>query len=536
MKPELISEDRFSKISIVFAFVMLAIGGLFGLLQLLTRTPYSPIRLSPDLYYLSLTAHGVTLAIAWTAFFIMGLAVFVITRELNVNLNKPLLYTSLVLSLIGTLLTALSILSGTSSVLYTFYPPMKADVLFYLGITILIIGTWIFSALIFLAFIKWRKKNKVAIPIATFGVLTTLIIWLEATPGLFIELIKDLIPMSIFNSSVDVLEARTYFWYFGHPLVYFWLVPAITLWYFFLPKILNTELYSTRLPKVSFILFILFSTPVGIHHQLVDPGIANEYKFMQSLLTYLVTIPSFLTAFTLLATMEKSYRNKGGKGLLGWVKALPWKDSIFAGIAFSMILFGLGGIGGIINASYSMNAIVHNTTWIVGHFHLTVATAVTLTFMVASYVIIPSLFGRVILFKRLMLTQPYLWFIGMTIFSIAFHIAGLYGMPRRTADILYGGLAPTIWVTLAQIAAVGGIILWISGVLFVLNSGLSILKGNRVAMDAGVLFNGNKESATILDRISIWILIAFIIIILAYILPFMQIYSRGLSPAPPVPP
>jgi len=529
-------EDRFSKVSIIFGFFMLAIGGLFGLLQLLTRTPYSPIQLSPSLYYLSLTAHGVSLAIVWTAFFIMAIATFVISRELNVNLNKILLNLALGLSIIGVLMTTLAILSGTSSVLYTFYPPMRADPLFYLGATILILGTWIFAATIFLAFIKWRMKNKLSIPIATFGILTTLIIWLEATPGLAIEVIKDLLPMSLSNKPVDVLEARTYFWYFGHPLVYFWLVPAITLWYFLIPKLLNTKLYSERLPKVSFILFILLSTPVGIHHQLVDPGIANQYKFMQSVLTYLVTIPSFLTAFTLLATMEKSYREKGGKGLFSWIKHLPWKDSVFAGIAFSLILFGFGGIGGIINTSYTLNAVVHNTTWIVGHFHLMVATAVTLTFMVSSHVIIPMLFNKAVMFRKLAIIQPYLWFIGMTVFSLAFHIAGLYGMPRRTADVLYGGYAPQIWIILAIIAAIGGVILWLSGAIFIFNAGISTIKGPRIAMDAGSLFEHNSNDPTILDRISIWVILAFVIIIIAYVLPFMQIYSRGLSPAPPVPP
>jgi cytochrome c oxidase subunit 1 len=234
--------------------------------------------------------------------------------------------------------------------------------------------------------------------------------------------------------------------------------------------------------------------------------------------------------------MEKSYREKGGKGLFSWIKHLPWKDSVFAGIAFSMILFAFGGIGGIINASYTLNALVHNTTWIVGHFHLTVATAVTLTFMVSSYVIIPALFNKAVMFRRLAFVHPYLWFIGMSIFSLAFHIAGLYGMPRRTADILYGGAAPQIWITLAITAAIGGIILWLSGVIFIFNAGLSIIKGPRMAMDAGSLFEHNSNDPTILDKISIWVILAVAIIVIAYILPFMQIYSRGLSPAPPVPP
>ncbi len=527
------TEDRFSKISISFAFLVLALGGLFGLLQLLTRTPYSPLQLEPATYYLSVTAHGVLLAIVWTAFFIMGLAAFVITRELGQKINSVLLNVALILTLAGTLMAAIAILSGTSNVLYTFYPPLKANAFFYLGAAILLIGTWIFAVAIFLAFFNWRKKTKAAIPLATMGVLTTLIVWLEATPGLAIEVLKNLIPMALFDTPVDALESRTYFWYFGHALVYFWLLPAITLWYFFLPKLLNTTIYSEKAAKAAFILFILFSTPVGLHHQFQDPGVSPQYKFLHTVLTYLVTVPSFMTAFNLLATMEKSYREKGGKSLFGWIKHLPWKDGVFVGIAVSMILFAFGGISGIINAAYTINAVVHNTVWVVGHFHLTVGTAVTLTFMAASYVIIPALFGKAMVFKRFILAQPYLWLIGMLIFSTSFHVGGLLGIPRRTADILYGGSAPSSWIPLAQIAAIGGIILFISGVIFIFNSGFSLLRGPRVQMDAGSLFENKNEDPTILDKLSIWVVIAIVIILVAYILPFMEIYSRGLSPAPP---
>ena len=59
-----------------------------------------------------------------------------------------------------------------------------------------------------------------------------------------------------------------------------------------------------------------------------------------------------------------------------------------------MIIFASGGFGGAINAAYGMNAMVHNTAWIQGHFHLTVGTATALTFMGAAYWLMPKLLGR----------------------------------------------------------------------------------------------------------------------------------------------
>lgn len=522
-------EDLIIKISVIFAFLSLSLGGLFGLLQIFTRTPGSPISLSANLYYLALTAHGVLMAIVWTAFFIIAIAIFVTTRMLNIHLNSKLLYSGAIISLFGTLMAFIAIVSGQANVLYTFYPPLKASPLFYIGVTVLVIGTWIIGACIFLAVLAWRKLNrKVGLPIAVYGVIATLIVWLEATPGLFIELVKNLIPMSLFGVSIDVLESRALFWYFGHALVYFWLIPAVTLWYYLVPTLLKTELYDETMAKVAFIIFIITSTPVGLHHQLVDPAIDPSYKFLQTILTYTVAIASFLTAFNIIATMEKS---NASKGLFSWIKGLPWKNPVFSGITLSFILFGFGGISGLINTSYTLNYVVHNTTWIVGHFHLMVGTAVTLTFMSASYLLVPIFFGRSLIMQKLANLQPYLWFLGMAIFSAALHIAGLEGMPRRTNDIGYGGLAPFIWTTLSQVAMVGGIIVFTAGVIFILVISMSILKGPKLS--GASIEMKSKSNYTVFDRLSIWISLAIVIIVIAYMLPFLEIYLRGLSTAPP---
>ncbi len=96
----------------------------------------------------------------------------------------------------------------------------------------------------------------------------------------------------------------------------------------------------------------------------------------------------------------------------------------------AMLLFAFGGIGGLVNASYSVNLVVHNTAYIVGHFHLTVGTAVTLSFMGITYWLVPVLRGRGLWSRQLALVQAWLWFFGMGLFSFALHDLGLLGMPR----------------------------------------------------------------------------------------------------------
>ncbi len=536
-------EDKVAKIALAFAVLLLLLGGLFGFLQVLSRAPGMPQLVTADLYYAGLTLHGVALAVLWTAFFIVALAVFVLTRELGLNMNGPLLLGGAVLAILGSLMGAVAILTGQASVLYTFYPPLNASPLFFIGVAIVVIGTWLISAAIIEVILRWRRQNPgKEIPLAAYGVLTTIIIWLMATPPVALIVLLYSIPMSLFGAPVDVLEWRLWFWYFGHPLVYFWLVPTITIWYTLLPKVLGTEVYSKTMAKVVFVLFILASVPVGLHHQFVDPGVHPVYKYLHTVLTYMVAVPSFLTAFNVIATLEKAGRMRGGKGLFGWVTALPWgKDPVFTGITFAIILFGIAGFSGVVNASFNINYMVHNTSWVVGHLHLTVGGGITLTFIATTFLLMPLLFGRDYIAKKLLIAIPTLWFVGQLIFSFAYHLSGIYGVPRRT----FLGEAPYLqtpdaftyvaqWAPLMQIGAVGGVIFAIAGALFVLLTFASIAKGPRIQPSGGELkISPEVGPATFLDRVGLIVLIALVIIVISYSLPVLEIYGRGLSPAPP---
>ena len=112
----------------------------------------------------------------------------------------------------------------------------------------------------------------------------------------------------------------------------FALLPAYLSWYFLLPRQAGGRLFSEPLARLAFLLFIPLSLPVGFHHQFLDPGVSQGYKAIHTVLTFAIFIPSMMTAFTVLASLELGGRARGGQGLLGWVTKLPWKDPVFTGI------------------------------------------------------------------------------------------------------------------------------------------------------------------------------------------------------------
>jgi cytochrome c oxidase subunit 1 len=115
------------------------------------------------------------------------------------------------------------------------------------------------------------------------------------------------------------------------------------VWYTVLPRVAGGRLFSDPLARMAFILFVLLSTPVGFHHQFADPGITAGWKLAHTILTFAVMYPSFVTAFTVIASLEIAGRLKGARGLFNWIGALPWGDPLFASVALAMIAFTFGG-------------------------------------------------------------------------------------------------------------------------------------------------------------------------------------------------
>lgn len=519
------------------AIIAFALGSLMAVMQALARAgielPFGTARL----YYLSVTAHGVLLALVFTTFFIMALGYVVVESTLGRIAGMGWAWGGFWVAVVGTVMTTLAILSGTSTVLYTFYPPLEAHPTFYIGATLLIIGSWVWCGVMIGSYRAWRVGNRDArVPLALHGMLTTVAIWILATAGLAVEVLVFILPWSLgLVDRIDPIVARTYFWWFGHPLTYFWLVPAYVLWYTVIPKVAGGKLFSDAVTRVVFVQFVLFSTPVGLHHQFTDPGISGGWKLVHTFTTYAIMFPSLVTAFTVIASLEIAGRTRGGSGTFGWIRALPWGDPFFSGVALAMVTFALGGFGGAINAAYAMNAMVHNTAWIQGHFHLTVGTAVALTFMGATYWLLPRLTGRAIAFPRTAAVQPYLWFVGMQCFSIPSHIAGLMGMPRRIYTGEFQGVeAAQAWIPLVNLSAVGGVILFVSAMCYVgvvVGTMLVAPAGARPAIEYAESLVAPTPGPSLWDRLGLWSAVAVVLIVIAYGPPLYHLHTMTRFPS-----
>src|SRR5262245_61079891 len=176
------------------------------------------------------------------------------------------------------------------------------------------------------------------------------------------------------------------------------------------PRAAGGRLYSDTIGRLTFILLLLYSLPVGMHHLLMDPEHGNGWKFIQVLLTGFVTVPTLLTIFSITASLEIAGRLRGGRGVFGWIAALPWDRPMVLATGLSFVMLGFGGFGGLINMGYGMNAMVHNTSWVTAHFHLIFGGSVVIMYFAIVYEIWPRLTGRAHASTVPLRLQLWLWF------------------------------------------------------------------------------------------------------------------------------
>jgi cytochrome c oxidase subunit I len=532
---------RLASANLAVAIAAFAVASCLGLLQALSIAGVQLPHWNEDQFYLSLTAHGVLMALVFTTFFIMGLGYAFAREALGRLVGERAGWIGFVLAVGGSVAAATVILQGKATVLYTFFPPLQAHPAFYIGATLLVVGSWIWGGVLIASYRSWKRDHPgEPVPLVVHGMLATVIIWYLATAGLAAEVVGLLIPWSLgWIETVDPVVARTYFWWFGHPLVYFWLIPAYVVWYTVLPRVAGGRLFSDRLGRMVFVLFILLSTPVGLHHQFEDPGISASWKLVHTFSTYAILFPSLVTAFTIVASLEVAGRLEGAKGLFDWIGRLPWKDPFFSAVTLAMLTFTVGGFGGAINAAYAMNTMVHNTAWIQGHFHLTVGTTVGLSFMGATYWLLPRLTGRELKPMALARFQPWSWIFGMLLFSGSNHVAGLLGLPRRIYDVTYlGAEQATHWIPLTKVAAVGAAILFLSALSYLVVVVATVLAGRRGASTAFEFARALEppREPGLWDRFGLWTIVAVVMVALAYAYPLIHLISQQRFGSPGVSP
>lgn len=452
------------------AFGAFSLAAVMGFYQVLARSDLIPALQSPGVYFASVSTHGVLMAYVLTTFFIMGFGYVTAVSSLKTPLWNPRwAWIGFWTSTVGTGLAALPLLLGRASVLYTFYPPVQAHALFYIGAALLVAGSWFWAVIMIVMHGQWKKAHPgEPVPLPMFATTANAILWLWTSAGVASEVVFQLIPWSMgLKDTVDPGLARTLFAWTLHPIVYFWLIPAYIALYSFVPKAAGGKLFSDELGRVAFVMLLVLSLPIGFHHLYMDPQQGAGFKLSHGALTFLVAVPTLMTAFTISASLEFAGRSRGGTGQFGWIGALPWRNSmVLAGILAAAMLV-LGGFGGLVNASYAMNAMVHNTAWVAGHFHLIFGGTTIILYMATAYYLWPRLTGKPLCSPTLPLIQLWSWFWGFVILTTAWHILGLLGQPRRISTVTYNSPLTFAWDPYILTMVVGGTVLTVSAGLFV---------------------------------------------------------------------
>ncbi|GMW06347.1 MAG: cytochrome c oxidase subunit I [Nevskiales bacterium] len=477
----------------VAAVVFLAIGGTFALTVALTRWPAVHL-LPPDWFYLALTAHGFDALLVWIIFFEIAVLYFASAVVLNSRLAVPkLAWTQFWMMLVGALLTNVAVLQGDSSVMFTSYVPLQASPMFYLGIIIFAVGALIGCGVFFATLVvaKEEKTYQGSVPLVTFGALTAAIIAVFTIVSGAIILIPTFLWSLGLVGTIDTLMYKLVWWGLGHSSQQVNVSAHVSVWYLTAAILLGAKPLSEKISRFAFLLYIFFLQLASAHHLLAEPGVSIEWKiFNTSYAMYLAVMGSMIHGMTVPGAIEAAQRARGfTNGLFEWLRKAPWSNPAFSGMFLSLVLFGfVGGISGVVLGTEQINLIMHNTIYVPGHFHGTVVAGTTLAFMGVTYLLIPLVFRREVMFKKMAQVQPWLFAVGATGISMFMMGAGTLGVARRHWDITFAD-APMVFdypaaaFLMMGLNGLSAILAALGGAMYVIVTVGSVFFGRKLAED-----------------------------------------------------
>jgi cytochrome c oxidase subunit I len=505
-----LAAEKLIKANAVVAVIFLAIGGLFGLLVALTRWP--EVHLLPaDWFYLALTAHGFDVLLVWIIFFEMAVLYFASAVLLGSRLAAPKwAWAGFGLMLAGAVITNIVVLQGGSSVMFTSYVPLKAEPGFYLGIILFAVGALIGCFVFFGTLVVARQERTYqgSIPLVTFGALTAAIIAVFTIASGAIILIPTLLWSVGLVSHIDPLLYKTIWWAMGHSSQQINVSAHVAIWYAIAAMTFGARPLSEKVSRTAFLMYILFLQIASAHHMLAEPGFSSEWKiFNTSYAMYLAVLGSMVHGMTVPGSIEAAQRARGlTKGMFEWLRKAPWSNPAFAGMFMSLVFFGfIGGISGVVMGTEQINLIMHNTLYVPGHFHGTVVAGTTLAFMAITYYLVPLIFRRELMFRKLAQLQPYLFGIGAAGISVFMMGAGTLGVSRRHWDMQFADAVlpfdyPSAAYLMMGLNGLFAILATIGGISFIVVIVSSVFFGRKLQPDEKPSYPDIPSQATVVSE------------------------------------
>jgi cytochrome c oxidase subunit 1 len=303
------------------------------------------------------------------------------------------------------------------------------------------------------------------LPLSVWGLYSTAWVQILATPVIGITLVliiaERLVGVGVFDPAKggDPLLYQHLFWIYSHPAVYIMILPAMGVVSDVFPVFARKNVYGYKAIAFSSLAIASVGSLVWGHHMFVS-GQSDMANIVFSLLTFLVAIPSAIKVFNWIATLYK-----------GSIRVEP--PFLYA-LAF-VVLFAVGGLTGLIQGALATDVQVHDTYFVVGHFHYIIFGGMGFGLFAALHYWFPKMFGRMY-DKRMATVAWVILFVGFNMFYSTFLVLGWEGMPRRYYDF------PVQYQHLQLFASIGA---WI------MVGGLLTMFGNLVR----AFFRGEKAPA-----------------------------------------
>jgi len=304
------------------------------------------------------------------------------------------------------------------------------------------------------------------LPLFTWSVYATAWVQVLATPVIGITLLliiaERLFGIGLFDPAKggDPILYQHLFWLYSHPAVYIMILPAMGVVSEVIPTFSRKRVFGYNAIVYSTLGIAVVGSLVWAHHMFTS-GMSDTAVFVFSLLTFLVAVPSAVKVFNWVATLYK-----------GSIDLSP--PLLFA--LFFIYLFSFGGLGGLVLGAAGTNIHVHDTQFVVGHFHYVMFGGAGMAFFAALHYWFPKMFGRMYDIDSAN-WGAWILFIGFNLLYFPMQVLGLQGMPRRYYDYV------PHFKRLNALSTIGSWILAVGLVILIYNLIHSILYGRKITQD-----------------------------------------------------
>lgn len=411
-----------------FFFVGAAIGVVMRLVQLTTFQSL----ITAQTYNALFTLHGVIMIFL---FVVPGLPAVFGNFFLPILIGaKDVAFPRLNLAswyffMIGAILAILSLFTGGGApdTGWTFYAPFSIKT--GTNISLAVFGAFIlgFSSMLtginFITTIHRLRAPGMTwfrMPLMSWALYSTSWIQLLATPILAITLVLVILErffgIGIFDPAKggDPLLYQHLFWIYSHPAVYIMILPAMGAISEILPTFAKRPIFGYKAIAFSSMSIAGVGSLVWAHHMFTS-GMSNVAQMIFSLLTMVVAVPSAIKVFNWVSTLYKG--------------SIDFQPPLFFALSF-IFLFCIGGLTGVMQGALAINIHIHDTYFIVGHFHYVMFGGTGFAFFAALLYWFPKMFGKMYS-KKAIYASWFPMFIGFNMLYFGMLILGMMGMPRR---------------------------------------------------------------------------------------------------------